>query len=93
MIHDSTPYHALNISELTRFIASQLVLTGAEKSAVNLACACRSLEEPVLSTLWERQCHFFALLKVFPEGTWELQDYEDSELCGRMVRRITHWKD
>ena len=79
MSHDSTPYHVLNISELTRLIASQLVLIGAEKSAVNLACACRSLEEPVLSTLWETKYHFFILLSVLPEGTWELQEPEDDE--------------
>ena len=79
MIHDSTPYHVLNISELTRLIASQLVLIGAEKSAVNLACACRSLEEPILSTLWETKCHFFTLLQVLPEGTWELRGSGSAE--------------
>ena len=79
MIHDSTPYHVLNISELTRLIASQLVLMGAENSAVNLACACRSLEEPVLSTLWETQWSFFTLLEVLPEGTWELRHLEPGE--------------
>jgi len=85
MIHDSTPYHVLNISELARLIASQLVLTGAEKSAVNLACACRSFEEPILSTLWERQYYFFTLLSVFPEGTWEL---EEPELGENLVRDL-----
>ena len=74
MIHDSTPYRVLKISELARLIASQLVLIGAENSAVNLACACRSLEEPILSTLWEEtQSSLPTLLKVLPEENWGLQ--------------------
>ena len=72
MIHDSTPYRVLKISELTRLIARQLVLIGAENSAVSLACACRSLEEPVLSALWEMQWSLFTVLEVLPEGTWEV---------------------
>jgi len=72
MIHDSTPYRVLKISELTRLIASQFVLIDARKSAVNLACACRSLEEPVrVSTLWETQWSLLTLLEVLPEQTWE----------------------
>ena len=72
MIHDSTPYRVLKISELTRLIASHLVLIDAKDSAVSLACACQSLEEPILSTLWETQWSLFTLLKVLPEGTWEV---------------------
>jgi len=72
MIHDSTPYRVFKISELTRLIASQLVLISKE-SAVNLASACRPLEEPVLSTLWETQSSLCTLLKVLPEETWKIQ--------------------
>jgi len=50
MTHDSTPHRIFKISELTRLIASELVPI-SRKSTVNLACACRSLEEPNLSTL------------------------------------------
>ena len=78
MIHDSTPYRVLKINELTRLIASQLVLVGAENSAVNLACACRSFEEPILSTLWETQWSLGALLKVLPEENWGLQSNRHS---------------
>ena len=49
MIHGGTPYHVLKISELTRLVASQFALIGAEGSAVNLACVCRTFEEPALS--------------------------------------------
>ena len=66
MFHDSTPYRVFKISELTSLIARQLVLI-SRKSAVNLARACRSLEEPILSTLWETQESLCTLLKVLPE--------------------------
>lgn len=66
MIHNDTPHRIFKISELTRLIASQLVLIN-RKDAVNLAYACRYLEEPVLSTLWETQWSLCTLLKVLPE--------------------------
>ena len=85
MIHDSAPHRVLKISELTRHIAGQLVLRAASrKSAVDLACTCRSLEEPVLSTLWETQSSLFTLLGVLPKETWELryQKFDKSMVCG-----------
>ena len=69
MIHDGTPHRILRISELTRAIASHLVLT-SQGSAVNLACVCQYLEEPVLGTLWETQSCLYTLLEVLPEYTW-----------------------
>jgi len=71
MIHESTPYRVLKISELTRLVASQLVLIGAEESTVNLACVCRSFEEPALSTLWETQWSLYILLELLPQETWK----------------------
>jgi len=85
MIHDSTPRRVLKISELTRLIASQLILTNSRKSAVNLACACRSLEEPVLSALWRTQWSLITLLRVLPEETWE---YQHLGFCESMVRDL-----
>jgi len=83
MIHESTPYRVLKISELISLIASQLALV-SRKSTVNLACACRSLEEPVLSILWETQSLLFILLKVLPEETWDLRywTFSKSTVCG-----------
>jgi len=72
MIHDGAPHRVFNISELARVIAHQLILISQE-SAVNLACASRCLEEPVLSTLWETQHSLSILLEVLPEGTWDRQ--------------------
>jgi len=73
MTDDSAPLRVFRINELTRFIASQLILIN-QQSAVNLACACRYLEEPVLSTLWETHRSLNTLLRVFPEETWEVED-------------------
>jgi len=70
MIHDNTPNRVFKISELTRLIVNQLVLI-SQKSAVNLACACRCLEEPVLSELWGTQHELCNLLGVLPGGAWE----------------------
>ena len=65
MINDSTPHRVFKIAELARPIAHQLVLI-SQKSVVNLACVCRCLEEPVLSTLWGTQQSLYTLLKVLP---------------------------
>jgi len=69
MIQDSASHGALKIGELTRVIPGYLVSINQE-SAVNLACACRYLEEPVLSTLWETQPFLHPLLMMLPEDTW-----------------------
>jgi len=82
MVDDSTPYRVLDISELTRLIASHLTLIN-RKSVVNFACACRCLEEPVLSTLWKAQRSLFTLLKTLPRNTW---CYEYTGSHGRVVR-------
>ena len=85
MIHGSTSHRIFEISELTRLIASHLIPI-SRKSAVNLACACRYLEEPVLSTLWEtQQRSLYLLLEVLPEGAW---DYTHLKHCRRMVRDL-----
>jgi len=80
MIHDNMPNRVFKISELTRLIASQLVLI-SQKSTVNLACACRCLEEPVLSTLWETQSVLHTLLEVLPEETWDFEYLEKHVVC------------
>ena len=67
MIHNDTPFRVFKISELTRVISSQLILI-SPKDAVHLACTCRCLEEPVLSTLWETQESLPTLLKALPEA-------------------------
>ena len=85
MIHDDTPQRVLKISELTRLIASQLILI-SRKSAVSLACACRYLEEPILGTLWETQESLCTLLEVLPRDCWY---YERTGLYERVVRGLS----
>ena len=77
MIHDRACNRIFKISELTRLVASQLVLINP-KSAVNLACARRYLEEPVLSTLWATQRSLGTLLQVLPGETWDAECPEDN---------------
>ena len=83
MTHDSTPRRVFEIDELTRLIASQLVLI-SRQSTVNLACTCRSLEEPNLSTLWETQSSMSTLLGVLPKETWKTRyrEYGECVVCG-----------
>ena len=69
MIHDGMPHRIFKISELTRVIANHLVLI-SPKSAVDLACTCRYIEEPTLNMLWETQWSLCTLLKVLPQETW-----------------------
>ena len=83
MIHD-TPQRVFEISELTRLIAGQLVLI-SRKSAVSFACACRCLEEPILSTLWETQGSLCTLLEVLPRNSWF---YEGTVSYPRVVRGL-----
>ena len=73
MIHNSAPLHIFKIAELARPIADQLVLSDG-RSAANLSCACRCLEDPVLSALWATQPSLYTLLKVLPEGDWHIED-------------------
>jgi len=87
MIHDNAPLRVFKISELTRVIAGQLMLNG-QNSAVNLACTCRYLEEPVLSTLWERQESLSTLLKVLPNTDWCINGVG----WGCTVRGLISWR-
>ena len=84
MIHGNASHHIFEISELTRLIASQLIPI-SPKSAVNLACTCRYLEEPVLSTLWETQGSLNILLEVLAEDSL---DYTHLMYHRKMVRDL-----
>ena len=81
MIDNSASHRVFKIDELTRLIAGQLIL-GRQRSAVNLACTCRHLEEPVLSTLWETQGSLCTLLETLPRDTW---NWDNSAQGGPVV--------
>lgn len=83
VVRDGAPRRIFKISELTRLIAGKLILFDP-KGAVSLACVCRDLQDPVLSTLWQTQSSLGTLLKVLPEGKWNWKKTTRgrSEVCG-----------
>jgi len=60
----------LNVDEIVRLIACQLVTSKVKATAVALACCCRSFEDPVLDTLWETQEGLLPSLKTLPGDVW-----------------------
>jgi len=60
----------LNVDEILRIIAYELVASGAEATAVALARCRKSFEDPVSDTLWETQDELLPLLKSLPRDVW-----------------------
>jgi len=56
----------LNVDEIVRLLASELVASGGKEAAAALACCCKSFEDPVLDALWEALDQLRPLLKSFP---------------------------
>ena len=61
----------LNVDEIVRLIACELVTSRGKATAVALAGCCRSFEDPVLDALWETQEELFLLLKSLPGDVWK----------------------
>ena len=61
----------LNVDEILRLIARELVQSELNATAVSLACCCRSFEDPALDVLWEMQYRLTPLLKCFPQEVWK----------------------
>ena len=61
----------LNVDEIVRFVACELIASEANATVVSLACCCKDFQEPVLDALWETQDRLTPLLKCFPQGVWE----------------------
>ena len=61
----------LNVDEILRFIANELVESGSWQTAVALACCCRAFEDPVLDVLWETEDCLTHLLGTFPQDIWD----------------------
>ena len=60
----------LNVDEIVRLIAYELVESGGNATAVGLACYRKSYEDPVLDVLWATQDQLLPLLKSFPGDVW-----------------------
>ena len=61
----------LNVDEIVRLIAYELVASRGKATAVTLACCCKSFEDPVLDALWATQDKLLPLLKSFPGDVWK----------------------
>ena len=60
----------LNLDEIVRLIAGELVASKANSAAAALACCRKSFEDPVLDVLWETQERLFPLQKTLPGDVW-----------------------
>ena len=56
----------LNVDEIVRLIARELIGSGGRGTAVSLACCCKSLEDPVLDALWAKHEPLLKLLLKLP---------------------------
>jgi len=65
----------LNVDEIVRVIAYELVTSKGRGVAVSLACCCKSFEDPVLDALWETQEQLLPLLKSLPGDIWDGDGY------------------
>ena len=59
---------SLNVDEIIRLIACELVASGTWASAVALACCCKNFEDPVLDVLWGG--HDRPILESLPGEVW-----------------------
>jgi len=60
----------LNVDEILRLLARELVASEAKAAAVALASCRKSFEEPLLDELWRMQDRLIPLLKCFPQDVW-----------------------
>jgi len=60
----------LNVDEIVRLIACELIASRARPTAVALASCCKNFEDPVLDALWETQDKLLPLLKSLPSDVW-----------------------
>jgi len=65
----------LNVDEILRLLACELVASEAKGTAVSLACCRKSFEDPVLDALWESQDRLTPLLKCLPRGVWKKNSF------------------
>ena len=71
----------LSVDEILRLIACELVASRAKRTAVALACCCKSSEDPTLDALWETQDGLLPLLKSLPGDVWRAE-------AGQFVSRV-----
>ena len=60
----------LQVDEILRLLAWELVGSEAKATVVALACSCKSFEDPALDTLWETQERLPPLFESLPRDVW-----------------------
>ena len=68
-------HHCLNIDEIVRFIACELVASERKATAVCLACCCKGFGDPVLDVLWATQVKLSPLFECLPGDVWNEGGY------------------
>ena len=68
-------HHCLNVDEIVRLIALELVASERKATAVNLACCRKSFEDPAMDALWARQDGLRLLFKPFPGDVWSEHEF------------------
>ena len=63
----------LNVGEVLRQLARDLVVLEEEATVVSLACCCKGFKGPALDALWESQDQLFPLLKTLPADAWKTE--------------------
>ena len=76
-------HHCLNVDEIVRLIACELVASGGKATAVRLARCCKSFQDPVLDALWATQVGLSPLFGRFPGDVWREGGYKVSMLMTR----------
>ena len=68
-------HRCLNVDEIVRLIACELIASGRKATAVCLACCCKGFEDPVLDALWATQSDLPTLFKCYPGDIWNEGGY------------------
>jgi len=63
-------HSCLDVDEIARLIARELIASETKAAAVALACCRKSFEDPALDVLWETQEELLPLLKSLPGDVW-----------------------
>jgi len=63
----------LNVDEILRLLACQLVASEGSATALSLARCCKSFEDPALDALWGTQDQLVPLLKSLPGDVWKVE--------------------
>ena len=64
-------YPCFRVDRVVSLIASELVVSGWERTAVALACCCKNFEDLALDVLWETQSKLLEpLLDTLPDEVW-----------------------